>query len=452
MSKPLAAADLSGLPPRGRVVVGFSGGADSTALAHWLLRKVELSRLVLAHVNHCLRGEASQRDEEAARQFARRFGLAFQVHREDVAALARERGQGVEECGRQVRYRFFQSLAPGEEDRILTAHNAGDNAETVLLHLCRGTSLPGLLGIPYARGKVLRPLLRVPREEIEAYCQEQGLSYVTDESNFSLEYARNRVRLQVVPALRQLNPAFLAAVSRMTETLSQDCEYLEREARALLERCRGPWGLEAAPLAQAHPALSSRALRLWCEGQGCTSLEKVHVEALLHCLGAGGEADLPGGFRACCSQGVLSLQRGNPSARGFSLAVGLGETSLPCGKVLLLEEKILENQEGKPKIHNLLFKNALDCAIITTTLVARSRRAGDRFSPAGRGVSKGLKQLFQENRVPVPQRGRAVLLECGGRLAFCEGVGPAEGFQVTERTRRALVVRLREAEEGPTAL
>ena len=141
MSKPLAAADLSGLPPRGRVVVGFSGGADSTALAHWLLGRVEPSRLVLAHVNHCLRGEASQRDEEAARQFARRFGLAFQVHREDVAALARERGQGVEECGRQVRYRFFQSLAPGEEDRILTAHNAGDNAETVLLHLCRGCLL-----------------------------------------------------------------------------------------------------------------------------------------------------------------------------------------------------------------------------------------------------------------------------------------------------------------------
>lgn len=214
--------------------------------------RVEPSRLVLAHVNHCLRGEASQRDEEAARQFARRFGLAFQVHREDVAALARERGQGVEECGRQVRYRFFQSLAPGEEDRILTAHNAGDNAETVLLHLCRGTSLPGLLGIPYARGKVLRPLLRVPREEIEAYCREQGLSYVTDESNFSLEYARNRMRLQVVPAPAPAEPRLPGGGLPDDGDLSQDCEYLEGEARALLERCRGPWGLEAAPLAQAH--------------------------------------------------------------------------------------------------------------------------------------------------------------------------------------------------------
>ena len=178
MSELLAAADpFPGLPPRGRVVVGFSGGADSTALAHWLLRKVEPSRLVLAHVNHCLRGEASQRDEEAARQFARRFGLAFQVHREDVAALARERGQGVEECGRQVRYDFFPKLGAGGGGQNLTAHNANDNAETVLMHLCRGTSLPGLLGIPARRGKVLRPLLRVPREEIEAYCQAHGLPY-----------------------------------------------------------------------------------------------------------------------------------------------------------------------------------------------------------------------------------------------------------------------------------
>ena len=94
-------------------------------------------------------------------------------------------GPGLEECGRQVRYGFFQSLAPGEADRILTAHNANDNAETVLMHLCRGTSLPGLLGIPARRGKVLRPLLRVPRGEIEAYCQAHGLPYVTDSSNLS---------------------------------------------------------------------------------------------------------------------------------------------------------------------------------------------------------------------------------------------------------------------------
>ena len=168
MSELLAGADISGLPQRGKVVVGFSGGADSTALAHWLLGRLGPERLVLAHVNHQLRGEESDRDEAAARAFAQRFGLDFALRREDVAALARRRGLGLEECGRQVRYGFFQSLAPGEEDRILTAHNANDNAETVLMHLCRGTSLPGLLGIPARRGKVLRPRLRVySRERLE---------------------------------------------------------------------------------------------------------------------------------------------------------------------------------------------------------------------------------------------------------------------------------------------
>ena len=131
MSKPLR-GDLSGLPQQGLVVVGFSGGADSTALAHWLMGQVDPDRLVLAHVNHQLRGEEAERDEAAARQFAGRFGLRFAVFREDVAALAKREGLGLEECGRQVRYRFFHSLASGEEDRILTAHNANDNAETVL--------------------------------------------------------------------------------------------------------------------------------------------------------------------------------------------------------------------------------------------------------------------------------------------------------------------------------
>ena len=161
--------DLSGLPPQGRVVVGFSGGPDSTALCHWLLGRVPRERLLLAHVNHRLRGRESDRDEAVVSQFARQFGLPLALHREDVAALARARNMGLEECGRQVRYDFFASLAPEPEDRILTAHHGGDNVETVLLHLCRGTGLGGLCGIPYRRGKILRPLLGATRQEIEAY-------------------------------------------------------------------------------------------------------------------------------------------------------------------------------------------------------------------------------------------------------------------------------------------
>ena len=127
--------------------------------------------------------------------------------------------------------------------------------------------------------------------------------------------------------------------------------------------------------------------------------------------------------------------------------MGLGETLLPCGKVLILQEKILPQGAQDRKIHNLLFKNALDYAIITGNLIARSRRPGDRFAPASRGVTKSLKGIFQENKVPLLQRDRMVLLEWNGRPVFCEGAGPAEGFQVGASTRRALVVSLREAKD-----
>ena len=447
MNELLAAADLSGLPDQGRVVVGFSGGADSTALCHWLLGQVDPRRLVLAHVNHQLRGKESQRDEAAAQAFAESRGLRFALLREDVAALARREGLGLEECGRQVRYRFFHSLAPGEEDRILTAHHAGDNAETVLLHLCRGASLPGLLGIPPRRGKVLRPFLRVSRREIEAYCRENGLAYVTDSSNLSGEYARNRLRLEVLPVLEELNPGFLQAVSRMVETLRQDQDFLEAQARDLLEQVRLPWGLDGNRLAASHPSLRSRALELYWEEREPGSLEKRHLDALARCISRGGEADLPGGVRAQCSQGVFSLEKPE-RPRPFSVEAGLGETVLPCGKVLVLREKEARTGEETPKIHNLLFKNALDYDIITGNLKARSRREGDRFSPAGRRITKSLKGLFQENRIPLAQRDRTVLLEWEGRLVFCEGVGPAEGFQPTERTRRLLAVEIREGKKA----
>lgn len=174
------------------------------------------------------------------------------------------------------------------------------------------------------------------------------------------------------------------------------------------------------------------------------------MDALCRCLAQGGETGLPGGFLAQCSQGVLSLKKPG-SAReteGFSREVTLGKTDLPCGKTLFLQVKPLSQGENSPKIHNLLFKNALDYDIITGNLRARSRREGDCFSPAGRRLSKSMKQLFQEQKIPVLQRGRVVLLEVAGQLVFCEGVGPAEGFQVTGRTKRALLVDIRERERA----
>lgn len=444
--EPLANASLIGLPDSGRVVIGFSGGADSTALAHWTMAQIGRERILLAHVNHCLRGEESEGDQAFAENFARSHGLAIQVCRKDVGALARKRRQGLEECGRQVRYSFFAQLAPGEKDRVLTAHNGDDNVETILLNLCRGTGPDGLCGIPRSRGKILRPLLGVTREEIEKYCQANGLDYVTDSTNFSEDYARNRLRLQVIPVLRSLNPRVAQLAGQAAALLSQDRDYLREEALALLKRARRPapegWGLEAKTLLAAPEPLQSRALKLYLEQAGCSSLERRHVEAAGKVLAEGGGGDLPGGVELRCAQGLLWAGPRRPQ-QAFALPVVLGENPLPGGKILILQKKILPEIENHEKIQNLLFKNSLDYAIMTRTLVARNRRPGDRFSQAGRRVSKPLKQVFQELRIPAPLRGQAVLLECEGKIVWCQGAGAAQGFQPRKGGAAVLTVEIR---------
>lgn len=455
----LSAARLDGLPKEGRLAVGFSGGADSTALAHWLARQVARERILLVHVNHLLRGEEARRDEDHARRFAREQGLAIRVERVDVAALAAARGQGLEECGRRERYRVLLGCAPGESDRVLTAHNADDNGETILLNLCRGAGTDGLRGVPRQRGKILRPLLDVPREEIEAYCREQGLSFVTDSSNLSDDYARNRVRHRLMPVLKELNPRFVQAAGRAAELLERDREYLWQQAEGLLVEARLPGsniplGVEARPLGQAHVSVSSRALKLFLERGGCGPLEKKHLDLARQVLLEGGSARMPGGRELSCAQGLLWLGEPGPQ-EDYEFPLRLGENPLPGGICLVLGQKNRAETEKREKIQNLLFKNPVDCDILVHTapsrpegtgsggLTVRSRRPGDRFAPAGRGLSKPLKQIFQELRVPAALRDRLPLVLWDGRIAWCPGAGPAEGFRAGEDAEEFWTVELK---------
>lgn len=435
----LPGADTSGLEGEGLLVVGFSGGADSTALCHWLLSQAGKERILLAHVNHLLRGEESRRDQAFAEEFARERGLSLRVLEADVAALSRERGLGTEECGRQVRYEFFYRLASGEGDRILTAHNADDNAETILWNLCRGAGLDGLCGIPPKRGKVLRPLLRVTREEIERYCAAQGLRFVTDSTNLKEDYTRNRIRHQILPVLRELNPRFVESAGQASRLLSRDREYLLGEARSLLETARNDWGLEARALLHSHPSIMSRALRLFMQERGCSEPEQRHVERAMELLWKGGGMDLPGKVELRCAQGVVWAGR-RRGAVPYELPLKLGKTPLPGGGILLLREKTLPETEKPEKIQNLLFKNSLDYDIMTRTPVLRTRRPKDRFNPVGRSGTRSLKQIFQEQRIPAALRERVPLLACGEEIAWCPGAGAGEGFQVTEETKRVLEI------------
>ena len=188
-----------------RVVVGFSGGADSAALLSFLLelRQEWQLNLVACHINHQLRGEEALRDEELCRNFCEERGIELHIFRENIAEGAKQAGMSVEEFARERRYARFRELLLSDSDKIATAHHGNDMAETLLFRLARGTGLKGLTGIPPVRGNIIRPLLFCTREEIESYCREQGIPYINDSSNETDAFLRNRLRHHVMPFLKK---------------------------------------------------------------------------------------------------------------------------------------------------------------------------------------------------------------------------------------------------------
>ena len=299
------------LPAGSHVLCAVSGGADSMCLLHWLceLRGQLGIRLSAAHFEHGLRGDESRRDALFTEEQCRHLGVFCAVGHGDAAAYAAEKKIGIEDAARTLRYRFLEQTA--EElgcDRIATAHNLNDNAETVLMNLLRGSGTRGLAGIPPVRGRIVRPLLQTDREEIEAFLREKGIPHIEDSSNGSDAYLRNRIRHRLLPLLTEENPGVLRAIGRTAELLREDDACLCREAEAFLREHRRENAIPAKPLLRLEPAVAARVLRILC-GSGL-SMER--TQALL--LFAGGTErgvlEIPGG-RVLRQRGWLVFQGRN---------------------------------------------------------------------------------------------------------------------------------------------
>jgi tRNA(Ile)-lysidine synthase len=270
-------------PREGTVLCALSGGRDSMCLLHILL---ELApeygfSVACAHYNHRLRGGESDRDARFVKEYCARLGIPVYVGSGDVNAFSREKGLSVEEAARELRYAFLEQTADEiGATKIATAHNAEDNAETVLLNLIRGSGLSGLGGIPPVRGRIIRPLLKTTRAEIESYLEEKGIPHVEDSTNAKDDYSRNRLRHGVLPVLRELNPAFVQNVSRTADLLREDEEFIAGQARDFIQKNLRKKGesatLPAGLLAELPNPVSARVFKL-VAGSG---LSAVHIEAL----------------------------------------------------------------------------------------------------------------------------------------------------------------------------
>lgn len=384
--------------PGDRVLCAVSGGADSMCLLKWMHENADgLGITVMAaHFNHCLRGEESDRDEEFVRDFCRDNVISFAAGRGNVALLAKNSGKSIEEAARAMRYSFLKDAAKRMGcNKIATAHNAEDNAETMLFNLARGTGARGLTGIPPVRDEFIRPLLSTTREEILAYLAKNGVDYVTDSTNLTDEYTRNRLRHKVMPVMTDINPSFSVSALRTAESLRDDDACLNDMARRFVDEKLENNSLPVDELSQLPRAVAVRVLRTLCG----RSLSYVQTEAILELLRSHQNrfVDIQG-MRIARDRGKLVFGHTPRSLGSYVIPID-GSIDIPeLG--IKVSTKLIKNCKKVDNIHNFDFKYSGVCGSISLT----PRCNGDKIRFAGRGCTKSLKELFRESDIPVAHR------------------------------------------------
>ncbi|SDN48103.1 tRNA lysidine(34) synthetase TilS [Acetanaerobacterium elongatum] len=446
-AKALASIEqYSMLSDGGPVLVCVSGGADSMALLHLLysIREQYSITLSVCHVNHGIRGKEALRDQRLVEDTCRRIGIPCKTVAMDVPALARERGLSLEECGRQVRYEAFERLANQFNARIATAHTLSDSIETMLLNLARGTGLKGLCGIPPVRGRIIRPLIAVTREEVEQYCLNNNIKYETDSTNLQRDYARNRIRMDIIPVLKEINPSLEQTIARELCALSGDEEFINSETIKALNACEQNGRYKIDLLLTLNPAILNRAV--------LTILKRYHVlpqSGHVHRIAGiikqnGGCVTLTTNTYAEVKDGFLSVNVHNTSeAIDYCVPFCEGESLLGTGlsvMVTVLPIKEYQNTICSKKIHPNLLKNGLDYDKIIRTAVFRPRKEGDKLTLTARRCTKTLKKLFNEQKIPPEQRGLLPVLADETGVLWVEGFGCSPRAEITEATKRVAVI------------
>ncbi len=397
------------------VTVALSGGADSVALLHCLVSlSDELGiKVNAAHLNHSIRGEEADRDQHFVENLCKSLGIEIFIEKLDVPKYAQENHISFELAARNLRYDFLNRVAVG---KIATAHTASDNLETLIFNLTRGTALKGLCGIPPRRDNIIRPVIMCSREDIEKYCNDNNLEFVTDSTNLSDEYSRNKLRHKVIPILKELNPSVEISALRTSVSLNEDNAFLEKRAEEILFSLCDDDGLLIADFNCLDIALAKRLIKKYFEislPEVC--LENRHINEIYSiCLCGHGKCNLPKDFYAFISDERLNF----------------------CDKTIENDETFEVKITKLENVNNLFSINALDRDKIVGKLSLRTREEGDKIRLYKSGCTKTLKKLYNEYKIPQGIRKNLPVIADEKGVVWIHNIGVASRCAVSDNTDR----------------
>ncbi len=432
-----------GIPRNAGFILAVSGGADSISLLHAFCQ-LNL-RIWVLHCNFSLRGKESDTDEQFVKRFCESYGIGYSVKKFNTLAYAREKSLSIEMAARELRYSWFREMKKKKKmDYIVVAHHADDVAETLLINLCRGTGIKGLTGIKPVNGDILRPLLECPRTDILRYIEAHQLSFRTDSTNNSLDYLRNKIRHQVIPVLKEINPSF-------SETITENCTALReteqifnygihRLQEEILERKEGEILISIAR------TLSSPAPYTFLyETLRPFGFNKARIRDILNtCSSIPGKQFTAGRYTLVKDRTCWRLYETRPE---------------PCPPLLIpdcgqytMDNQILEiSQYPRTEDFNISKDPAmvcLDADKVEFPLCVRHWQAGDYFCPLGmQQRKKKLSDFFAGQKFSAKQKNECLLLLSGDQVAWIVGYRPDDRFKITSSTQR--IIQIRQLHQAP---
>ncbi|MEK6651576.1 MAG: tRNA lysidine(34) synthetase TilS [Nitrospirota bacterium] len=442
------------LREKDRVLAGLSGGPDSVCLLLLLNQLKDEYKLDLhaIYIDHGLRPEEIPAEIKFCKNLCENFNIPFITKSIDVISYAKELGLNKQEAARELRYKAFDEIALEKgANKIAIAHNADDQAETFFMRILRGSGQKGLSGIPPLRGKIIRPLIEIERNEIEEFLKSSSQSYVVDSSNIKKDYFRNWLRLTVMPEFTKKNPDLINTISRMSEIIREEDNYLELIVTKTLmklipKKTDKTIELFLVPLENMDRVILRRVLRRAIDVvKGLRGISFIHIEDIMGLIKNGDSGDrlyLPKGIRVIKGYSTLILTS--------ELPVKIGTYSLEVpGEIILREAEILikssiEEQSAERKAQEKSVA-IFDADKVNTPLVIRSRKAGDFFYPAGFGKKKKLQDFFVDEKVPRDERDKIPLVLSGEDIVWIAGYRGDERFNITSETKKIVLLEIKPA-------